>query len=249
MKINDKILRLVKHGLKATNLTKLNESQINGLYTRLVEQVTKKTETTYNVKGGGKVVPSGNYTATLDPKDPNSVNLTPVTGSVTEKTEIDEKAVSKKQQGLMGAAYSVEKGDKELKDIPKSYRGKVKKVVDSMTKKQVKDFAKTKHKRLPNKVETNEDNPYNLGKALENAYAKGAMGAAQKMVPNVSFGESELEREITKLVERHLSPKMTKKDFMNIIENNVIVSRDINEEIGEEMELPSWLRWENITKK
>lgn len=250
MKINDKILRLVKHGLKATNLTKLNESQINGLYTRLVEQVTKKTETTYNVKGGGKVVPSGNYTATLDPKDPNSVNLTPVTGSVTEKTEIDEKAVSKKQQGLMGAAYSVEKGDKELKDIPKSYRGKVKKVVDSMTKKQVKDFAKTKHKGLPNKVETKEEEKYDLNDAMLKHAANYFTKSAKRRVPIIGgIGESELEKEITKLVERHLSPKMTKKDFMNIIENNVIVSKDINEELGEEMELPSWLRWENISKK
>jgi len=42
---------------------------------------------------------------------------------------------------------------------------------------------------------------------------------------------------------------MTKKDFINIIENNVIISRDINEESDEEIGLPSWLRWENITKK
>ena len=52
----------------------------------------------------------------------------------------------------MGAAYSVEKGDKELKDIPKSYRGKVKKVVNSMSKKQIKDFTKTKSKNLPDEV-------------------------------------------------------------------------------------------------
>ena len=101
MKINDKVLRLVKHGLKATNLTKLNESQINNLYSRLVEQVTKQTS--YKVKG----VPPGKYTVSSDPKDPTSVNLV----SATEG-EINEKSVSKKQHGLMGAAYSVEKGDK-----------------------------------------------------------------------------------------------------------------------------------------
>jgi hypothetical protein len=50
MKINDKILRLVKHGLKATNLTKLNESQINSLYNRLVEQTVKQTMS-YEVTG------------------------------------------------------------------------------------------------------------------------------------------------------------------------------------------------------
>lgn len=247
MKINDKILRLVKHGLKATNLTKLNESQINSLYTRLVEQAQKTggvTQTTsYEVTG---VDPKKQYTVTPDPKKPNTVNLKPV----TEKTEIDEKSVSKKQQGLMGVAYSVEKGDKELKDIPKSYRGKVKKVVDSMSKKQVKDFAETKHKKLPNKVETKEEEKYDLNDAMLKHAANYFTKSAKRRVPIIGgIGESELEKEITKLVERHLSPKMTKKDFMNIIENNVIVSRDINEEIGEEMELPSWLRWENITKK
>lgn len=248
MKINDKILRLVKHGLKATNLTKLNESQINSLYTRLVEQGTgtagnvKKT-TSYEVTG---VDPTKKYSVQPDPKKPNTVKLNPV----TEKTEIDEKSVSKKQHGLMGAAYSVEKGDKELSDIPKSYRGKVKKVVDSMSKKQVKDFAKTKTKGLP--IQVSEENEFNVPDAIKQNFANYYNVLAQKKtaVPKItSVGESELEKEITKLVERHLSPKMTKKDLINIIENNEVVSKEVNEDLGEEMELPAWLRWENISKK
>ena len=236
MKINDKILRLVKHGLKATNLTKLNESQINGLYSRLVEQSTK-------------MIPKGN-TAAIQQAKTNKEVFSLYEKENPETEEVNEKSVSKKQQGLMGAAYSVEKGDKEIKDIPKSYRGKVKKVVDSMSKKQIKDFAETKTKNLPDEV--NENNPYDLGKAMMSAYSKGAANAASKIVPNVSYGESVLEKEITRLVERHLSPKMTKKDFMNIIENNVISPKDsyeMNEEFDDEMGLPSWLRWENITKK
>lgn len=244
MKINDKILRLVKHGLKATNLTKLNESQINGLYTRLVEskKETNEIETVQKTVNVMKVKPNElqNF------KSPDGTYTIPL----TKEGEITEKSVSKKQHGLMGAAYSVEKGDKEIKDIPKSYRGKVKKVVDSMSKKQIKDFAETKTKNLPDEV--NENNPYDLGKAMMSAYSKGAENAASKIVPNVSYGESVLEKEITRLVERHLSPKMTKKDFMNIIENNVISPKDsyeMNEEFDDEMGLPSWLRWENITKK
>jgi hypothetical protein len=243
MKINDKILRLVKHGLKATNLTKLNESQINSLYNRLVEQTVKQTMS-YEVTG---VDPKKKYSVTPDPKKPNTVKLNPV----TEKTEIDEKSVSKKQHGLMGAAYSVEKGDKELKDIPKSYRGKVKKVVDSMSKKQVKDFAKTKTKNLPDEV--NEEEKYDLGDAFQKHAANYMTKVAQKSVPRIgSIGESELEKEITRLVEKHLSPKMTKKDFINIIENNVVVpreSKEMTEESEVDVELPSWLRWETISKK
>lgn len=243
MKINDKVLRLVKHGLKATNLTKLSESQINGLYSRLVEQAQKTgavTQTTsYEVSG---VDPNKQYTISPDPKKPNTVNLKPV----TEKTELDEKSVSKQQQKLMGLALSVKKGDTPKSKVSKT----VKDLSKKMSKSDLEDFASTKHKGLPDKVETNEDNKYDLGNALKNAYSKGVAGAATKVVPSIaSIGESELEKEITRLVERHLSPKMTKKDFMSIIENNVIVSRDINEELDEEMGLPSWLRWENITKK
>ena len=68
-------------------------------------------------------------------------------GMPTE-SEMYEKATSKKQRGLMGAAYSVEKGYKKMSDIPKSYRGKVKDVVKSMTKKQIKDFASTSDDEL-----------------------------------------------------------------------------------------------------
>jgi len=234
MKINDKILRLVKHGLKATNLTKLNESQINGLYSRLVEQVTKQTS--YSVKNM-KGVPPGKYTVSSDPKDPTSVNLVSATDG-----EINEKSVSKQQQKLMGLALSVKKGDTPKSKVSKSVKDMSKK----MSKSDLEDFASTKHKGLPNKVETNEDGKYDLGDAMlkhaTNYYTK----SADKRVPIIGgIGESELEKEITRLVEKHLSPKMTKKDFINIIENNVINPK----ESEENSELPSWLRWENISKK
>ena len=237
MKINDKILRLVKHGLKATNLTKLNESQINNLYSRLVEQVTKQTS--YKVKG----VPAGKYTVSSDPKDPTSVNLV----SATEG-EINEKSVSKQQQKLMGLALSVKKGDTPKSKVSKSVKDMAKK----MSKSDLEDFASTKHKGLPNKVETNEEEKYDLGDAFEKHAANYLTKVAQKSVPRIGeIGESQLEKEITRIVEKHLSPKMTKKDFMNIIENNLIVAREseMNEESEDEMGLPSWLRWENITKK
>lgn len=250
MKTNEKILHLVKYGLKATNLTKLNESQINDLYGKLAEQVTKipgKTQFKIGTEGGN--IPPN--TKGYDIKQNPDKTVTAIPMGETE--EINEKSVSKKQHGLMGAAYSVEKGDKELKDIPKSYRGKVKKVVDSMSKKQVKDFAKTKTKGLP--IEVSEENKYDLAGAMKQNFVNYYNVLAQKKtaVPRiVGVGESELEKEITRLVERHLSPKMTKKDFMNIIENNVIIPKEsfeMNEESDDEMGLPSWLRWENITKK
>ena len=62
-------------------------------------------------------------------------------------------ALSKKQQRLMGMAYAYAKG--EMKDAPDS----IKRVAKSFMKKgkrkgkkSLRDFAKTKHNGLPNKV-------------------------------------------------------------------------------------------------
>jgi hypothetical protein len=59
---------------------------------------------------------------------------------------LEEKAVSKNQQQFMGMVHAYKKG--EMKDAPAS----VKKAAKGMTKKAAKDFASTKHKGLPTKV-------------------------------------------------------------------------------------------------
>ena len=60
---------------------------------------------------------------------------------------LEEKAVSKNQQQFMGMVHAYKKG--EMKDAPAS----VKKAAKGMTKKAAKDFASTKHKGLPTRVD------------------------------------------------------------------------------------------------
>jgi hypothetical protein len=57
------------------------------------------------------------------------------------------------QQKLMGQAYAVKKGEISISDVNELFRDEVQNLVNSMTLKQLKDFAKTKHAGLPNKVE------------------------------------------------------------------------------------------------
>lgn len=61
-------------------------------------------------------------------------------------------ATSKTQQRLMGTAYAVKSGDAKIEDIDAAYRDKVKELVDGMTLQQLKDYASTEHKGLPDKV-------------------------------------------------------------------------------------------------
>ena len=57
-------------------------------------------------------------------------------------------SVSPEQQRLMGMAYALKKGDMDPKDASEQ----VKKLADSMTLKQLKDFASTKHSEMKEHV-------------------------------------------------------------------------------------------------
>ena len=68
-----------------------------------------------------------------------------------KKELIDEKSVSVKQQQLMGIVRAIQKG--EMK--PSKATPEARKMASSMSSKEVRDFAKTKHKGLPTRVEEN----------------------------------------------------------------------------------------------
>jgi hypothetical protein len=69
-----------------------------------------------------------------------------------EYSELQEKATSEQQQKLFGLALSVKRGQ-----TPRSEASpEVIKMVDGMSQKQLRDFAKTSHKGLPKRVPVNE---------------------------------------------------------------------------------------------
>ena len=161
-------------------------------------------------------------------------------GMPTE-SEIREKSVSKKQRGLMGAAYSVEKGYKKMSDIPKSYRGKVKDVVKSMTKKQIKDFASTsddelkegfgdiffkKQKREFESMVMDADAKYEetgnchyVVKGSWGTFVSDEMPSNEEQVVYDTCEEEvgNIEESILRLVQNHLPPHTTKKQLINYI--------------------------------
>ena len=69
----------------------------------------------------------------------------------TEETGLDEKAVSQQQQKLMGLAYAVKRGDI---DAPSP---EIQELANSMSMKDLKKYASTKHESLPKRVQENLD--------------------------------------------------------------------------------------------
>jgi len=66
-----------------------------------------------------------------------------------EGSVLDEKAESEQQQKLFGLALSVKRGQTSRSEASPE----VLKIVDGMSEKKIRDFAKTSHKGIPNKVE------------------------------------------------------------------------------------------------
>ena len=108
----------------------------------------------YEVTRDGQSEPDHEYYDSmeldLDPSDPRYLRET-IRKMVVSK--LQEKAKSKNQQQFMGMV-------KKCQDTGDCASAEVKKAADSMKKSDVKDFASTKHKGLPDKVEEGREISY-----------------------------------------------------------------------------------------
>lgn len=124
---------------------------------------------------------------------------------VRENTQLIEKSVSVSQQQAAGAALSAKRGEID----PSELKGASLEMYKTMSEKQLKDFAKTKHKGLPEKVEEGacgstdtEDTRGNYAKVniLKNKIR--AMGAKNPIVMVSSENNANYELEGELIAER-----------------------------------------------
>lgn len=105
--------------------------------------------------------------------------------------ELEEKAVSKKQQKFMGMVHAAQKGEKPASK-------EVAKVAKEMPKKAAKDFAATKHKGLPEKAKS-DDAPKKKKEKTEEAGGSGTPTASS----GFSYGKGiydSLNRELESMI-------------------------------------------------
>jgi hypothetical protein len=80
------------------------------------------------------------------------------------------------------------------------------------------EFAKdTNFAKLPEKKKETKEGYDDM---VKGAYTKIMKSQLGQMMPQPSFGESEIEKEILRIVERHITPKMKKEDLIRLIEGD-----------------------------
>lgn len=263
--MNYKLQRLLHEGFSMGTLEKLSNGQLNLLYGKIMEQkgsvripsdadpakIKSLTDQGINVEMGEDLedpmdFEMGKRTQSAKQVGPGTDDGQDSYGDgMPTESEMYEKAVSKKQRGLMGAAYSVEKGYKKMSDIPKSYRGKVKDVVKSMTKKQIKDFASTsddelkegfgdiffkKQKREFESMVMDADAKYEeTGNCHYVVDGSWGMFVSDEMPSNeeqVVYDTCEeevgnLEESILNIIQKHIPPHFTKKELLRNYRNRI----------------------------
>ena len=182
--MNNKLVKLLHEGFSMTTLESLTEKQLNVLFDKIISEQPKPVEK--NVTSKVIELPSGAKTAIGGATVSNEAGKTVITQTQEEELEegeqedvadvnkgeddqdpiqkqgpdgiptessLQEKAVSKQQQKLMGLALSVKRGDTPKSKVSKS----VQKMAKEMSKKELEDFASTKHKGLPKTVDEKDE--------------------------------------------------------------------------------------------
>ena len=219
MNTNQKKLKLVKEGIKASTLNKMTDSQVDILFGKLQEQVQQTqsatTVTTVGPEGGTVLVKPGQQSVVLKKDQSPTGNGKLVVANedidpdhTDDGMDMMEKFESKKQQKY----FFTKCGDGKTKEQKKWC-----KMADEFAKKT--NFAKLPEK----KKETKENFDFgDYGKKVASVASNLHMkNLDQATTPNVEiFGESEIEKQIMRLVEKHITPKMSKKDFNNLLEGD-----------------------------
>jgi len=227
MNTNQKKLKLVKEGIKASTLNKMTDSQVDLLFNKLQEQITPITEpakTGYKVGEQGGDLPATPKGYNIKKNSDGTIMATPMGENqeieeddtlnvvqdpdatedgmgMFEEKEIDEKFESKKQQKYFFAKC----GDGKTKEQKKWC-------------KMADEFAeKTNFAKLPEKKKETKENYQEMISGALNKIAQAKLGEIR---PTMTMGESKIEKEIMRLVEKHITPKMSKKDFENLLEGD-----------------------------
>lgn len=195
-----KIISLMEYGLNPKTILGLTNKQLDGLYEKLMEQVTPlPPKQSYKVGEKGGALPPSDKGYAVKKNPDNTITATPM----EEEKEVNEKFESKKQQKYF---YS-KCGDGKTKEQKKWC-------------KMAKEFSsKTKFETLPEKKKKDTNEGYL--DIIGNAVHKNMSNKISDVKPSLKW-ENELESEITKLLENNMNPKITKRDFLKLIyESNI----------------------------
>lgn len=215
MKIKMKGLELIERGLSSKTVLKLSESEINLLHSKLIQEQPTPRVTTKTVKQ--IELPSGAETTVGNVSVSNkggTVKVTPtVEGELEEDDNVDvdsmaPKSSQKPRQIGPGSYMDNPEIDKQMDDDDADGMG----MMEAKSKKNPWAICTAKMGKEFGTTERSE-----WTKKQKEKYESCVMGVKDSLKEDKNNVSLFLEKEIQKIVERNLSPKITKRELMNYI--------------------------------
>jgi len=211
MKINKKALELIEKGLSSKTVSKLDESQINILYTRLIgEQVTEvPSKKTYKVgpKGGSLPANDKGYSVRQDPNTKEVV----ATAAESEMSEQDD----------------LENNDALGADTMQSATGQeTPHMADDMAPDGMDDDSDNDRKEMgESKKKEDGPNPWaichsQVGPKKSRKWERCVREVKKQLAEGKNPVSLFIENQIMKIVEKNLPPRITKGDLVKYLTEN-----------------------------
>lgn len=238
MKVNKKALELIEKGLSSKTVSKLTESQIDTLHSKLfVEAVTTTTTTSYNVptedaKKGVTLPPAPAGKKMTIQQTPTGIKATP-----TEEVTEDETDDVTDNSALGDDALSLYTGQNAPHDT------------NDMAPDGMDDDSDDDRSKMGMAEEKNKFNPWaictsQLGKEFgtkerhlwsskeKNKYERCVKDVKKSLKEGKNSVSLYLESQIMKIVEKNLPPRITKGDLIKHLTETSVKS--MKQEVGEQ---------------
>ena len=221
MKVSIKALELIEKGLSSKTVSKLNETQIDTLYSKLVEQVVEvPSKKTYKVgpKGGSLPPNPKGYSVRTDPATKDVI----ATAAESEMKETETDDVT--DQDALGADalqdYTGQDAPHDANDMAPDGMDD-----DSDDNRKMIGMSEAKKRKtnpwaictaqLGKEFKTTERHLWNTKQ--KNKYERCVKDVKKSLKEGKNPVSLFLENEIMKIVERNLPPRITKKDLIKYL--------------------------------
>ena len=221
MKVSIKALELIEKGLSSKTVSKLNETQIDTLYSKLVEQVVEvPSKKTYKVgpKGGSLPPNPKGYSVRTDPATKDVI----ATAAESEMKETETDDVT--DQDALGADalqdYTGQDAPHDANDMAPDGMDD-----DSDDNRKMMGMSEAKKRKtnpwaictaqLGKEFKTTERHLWNTKQ--KNKYERCVKDVKKSLKEGKNPVSLFLEKEIMKIVERNLPPRITKKDLIKYL--------------------------------
>ena len=214
--MNNKIQKLIESGLSEKTLKNLSEGQINQLYSRMVSEQS----------AGTTMVPK------TDTNKINQLKQSKQTFQVYEKEIEEDETDDVTDSDALGDEalqdYTGQEAPHDANDMAPDGMGD-----DSNYNRKMMGMSEEKHKKKKSKY-----NPWaictsSVGREDKKKYERCVMDVKKSIKEGKNPYQSLVEAALGKMIEKHISPRMTKKDLVkNLSEQGIIRRPMTNMSIG-----------------